>query len=879
MIISFTTLLLVLIPVSYVLVSSLTQAAGARTRTTALSVAEQWIETLNTQGPPNGSQGLPKVGIPISEGTQREAGVTYGVSALFNWATVNGTLDLCRSGVIPQVLNLTVTVSWNGGHSLNDSTIIDYPPASVPVDGFIGVQIEGDPSGATNPEPVDASGRTWGGPNGRVTDVLVTATPSGGGTAYTAYADNTGCAFMETPPGNYTVQVGPATATTAFVPPGSSSSTLTTTTTVITNQVSTPGPFLYDEGAYINLAYPDSSAVEGGVSCPGTATFQCLVTGQSPSGAASDGSTGVVAAASVFSGTRWSSVALPASAGVSRIESVACGDLCVGVGYGPGGRGAAVVDDPHQTSSWAASPLPAGVGELRQVRCPQADTCLALGTGAAGPVILGGHLSGGGVSWSVDPLPTGVGALSHLACAGGAACVAVGSGPAGPVVVDGPASGTVQTWSLASLPAGIGTLSQVTCQGTTACLAIGTAAGGAVVVAGPASATGGTWVADILPSGTASLAQLTCRSGACLAIGRTSAGPLLVAGSASPGTSTWVADTLPTGVADLRQITCSGGPDPGACLAIATMSSGDAIIAGPASAAAQTWVTDTVPSGVTLLTQISCAPGGPACAAVGGDPSSGHAVIVSGSAISTPQTFSSATFPAGDTPSYFSGVGCLSGDSAVCVAAGATPTGAVLLQHSGTGPGSTLWTASHPSGIPGLVAAGLPVSVSNSEPPSTSFVACAAGTCGGAIGPLFPFASGYSVGAGNCLAELGSASTPVATVPGTTTATAPTVTLPLGLLPVQVVNPSGQPVSGATVTVTVADPNLPQDAPCNGLVSTLGTTGPDGRVGLAVIFETYTLSVNGAAVATVRVTPTSIVVNPAGASYSQPLPMPVVVTS
>ena len=683
-------LLLVLVPVSYILANTITQSANAREKTTALGIAEQWVETLNNQGPPANAQGLPNVGNAISEGTQTASNVPYKVSAVFNWATVNGVLDLCTSGTVPQVLGLQVTVTWGPSNSVTDTTLIDYPPASVPTNGFIAVQLYGDPSGVGNPEPADVSGVSWGGPSGRVTKVPVTATLAG--TTYTTHPDTNGCAFMEVPPSPsgtpYTVQVGPETLTTAFAVQGSLANDVTSSAAVATDSVTALGPFLYDEGASVNVGYPSTTSTDNGVTCPDAGQIQCVVTGQSPS-SASTPNTGAVTTASILSGSTWSSTTLPGS--VSQIESTSCASsACIGVGFGPAGggyQGVAVVDSTSAPGTWSVSTLPAGVTNLTEITCPSSTICMAIGSGASGAVLLTAAIAGTSVTWSPD-----------------------------------------------TLPAGVASLSQITCSGTTACVAIGSTSSGAAVVAGTVSA----------------------------------------------GAQTFVADTLP------------------------------------------------------------------------------------------------------GNPAYLSGIGCFTtGGTTSCEAPGAAQTGALLLSDASVTSGVDSWTSGSTSGLSGMYMADLPISV-NSTDLASSFVACSAGSCGTSVGPLFPFAAGYSVGAGDCAAEVATASSLASTVPGASGSSAADVTLSLGLLPVEVTAANGAPQAGATVTATVADPNLPADAACNdGVAHALPPTGPDGLSRLAALYETYTItaSFGGTTVsATVQVTPTASIVNPTSATpVVIPLPQPVVI--
>ena len=75
-----------------------------------------------------------------------EGGVAYTASAVFNWTNSgNGNPDLCSSGSPPQAMDLTVTVSWSANNTITNTTVLNYPPPSVPAYGFLAVQIDGDP--------------------------------------------------------------------------------------------------------------------------------------------------------------------------------------------------------------------------------------------------------------------------------------------------------------------------------------------------------------------------------------------------------------------------------------------------------------------------------------------------------------------------------------------------------------------------------------------------------------------------------------------------------------------------------------------------------------------------------------------------------------
>src|SRR5580704_13989177 len=95
-ILAMVVLLTVLIPTGYLLTNVISQSASARERITALSVAEQWIETLNNQGPPSDTNNQPEVGSSITEASSVLSGITYHVAAEFDWTdSSGGTPDFC----------------------------------------------------------------------------------------------------------------------------------------------------------------------------------------------------------------------------------------------------------------------------------------------------------------------------------------------------------------------------------------------------------------------------------------------------------------------------------------------------------------------------------------------------------------------------------------------------------------------------------------------------------------------------------------------------------------------------------------------------------------------------------------------------------------
>ena len=703
-----------------------------------------------------------------------------------------------------------------------------------------------------------------------VTVTRTPATPTAGPTttlgSTVVYPGTNGCAFLERPPGNYQVKVGPAAIKTPFVQPGTVAyktavGYATGTLPVAVNKVSLAS-FVYDEGAYVNVTYPDTTATSGGVTCSRAAQV-CLATGEAPTGTAPDGLTGTAATVSVLSSSTWRSrLTSLGPDGIHGIESVSCtSTICLAVGYGGTTRGAAVTYNPTASANkWAASTLPAGVTNLQQVTCPGATTCLAIGSGATGPVVLVGTVSGQAVSWAVNALP-GVNGLREITCPSPTVCMVLGATGGSAVVLSGATTGS-WTWTPDALPHSISSLFQLTCPTSTSCEAIGSGVAPAAVVTGTFSSTW-SWATAGLPTTVTSLTDITCPSGtACIAVGSGTGSAAVATGSpAGPWTATTVG-----GATSLRAVTCTGATT---CLATGSASGTATIVGGGVS---HPWSMDTV-SGATSIGRIDC-PGTGVCVAAGGGP--GGAVILTGAASPTAETWTAGSVHGGAVPAFVAGIGCFtssaSGGGLVCAAAGGSPGGASLLASTTASAASSTWTTRAPATGAGVVAGGLATFVSSTALPSGGFVACgpsATDACAG-VGPLFPYTVGYAIGAGTCATDLNTASVHVKSVPGATVHRATTVTLPLGLAAVKVVNGLGQPVPGATVSATVSGVAPPHTS-CNGGSYSLGTTGGAGTVTAAVMYQAYVVTVTAHG----HVMTKSVVISPTGVSVtSSPLPAP-----
>jgi hypothetical protein len=325
------------------------------------------------------------------------------------------------------------------------------------------------------------------------------------------------------------------------------------------------------------------------------------------------------------------------------------------------------------------------------------------------------------------------------------------------------------------------------------------------------------------------------------------------------------------------------------CFALDTTSSSVGVLT---LASGTAWTAQALPGGAVSLTQLVC-PSTTACYAVG---TNGSVAIID---VLKAGTWSTATFTGttGGNPVYISGIDCTG--ATTCEAAGATETAGQVLDYANA---SVSFSGSGtPSGLTGMYLDNPPIMVSNSNlQPNSTIEMSAPTTANGPqvqVGPLFPFQSGYSIAAGYCASELTTASSTASTVPGallTTSPVAPTVILPMGILPIEAVNSNGAVLSGATITIADASctssaeltplssgsyPALsnPPNNPSNPTSYSMPTTGVDGLSRIAVIYGTYQVTVKSSggtqATTTVTVNPTSIVVG--ATTYYMPAFVPI----
>ncbi len=852
MVVAFAVLLAVLVPTALILDNAAGQASTARLRLTALSLAEQCIEKLGNTGPPF-TQGAPETGVAIQEDTNCvgstpvvESTVSYTLHAKFTWTTSEGNHpDLCTAGSVPSVLAVHVWVTWRHTHQVNDSTIIDFPPPGIPTDGFLAVQVNGDPPGSP---PPDASGIAW---STRVQDVPVTVTSK----TYTAilHPNSYGCVFQQVPPGSYTVSLAdPSSGGVPDTPSWTANADETTapkqSSLVVNVGLVTLATFQYDEGSFVTLSYPTSTATDGGVICPAVGVIRCVVLGQAPAHT-TDPSATPVAELSVWTTTGWT---VREPAGVAQAAAAACAGSarCVVVGDRRAGTGyeGASTSTATTSISFSSDAVPSGVTTLTKVICPSTAKCYATGTGSTGAVILSGAVGTSGVSWTLDALPSGVTRITGLSCPSAAICYATTS--VGQVL-----SLTGSAWSADTLPStptyAPSSLNAVSCTSTTTCYAVGTRKSSSLA-AEISLATGSAthWVTDAGPATLTSLTQLMCEASAsgatCEATGSRATGSTSYAAIASLSSPTvWQLDS-PTTAASIDIVTC---PSPSVCAAIGTATSGAPLLLWKTGAS--TFTAEPLPPGTAMLSALTC-PDVSHCFVAGSASTSTGAVaaLISGEAA----TWTLDTLPG--SPVAISSVAC---GGSVCEAPGASESSAVFLEGTPTG---TTWTAASPVGEAGLVATGVPVAVTNSglETVRPLEVAVPAHTATVTrIGPLFPFESGYTVAATTC----GPLTPAVLTtsVPGATAA----ATVPMGVLSLRVLNSRGNPDTGATVTASPSCVKAlsPPAGETNPTSYSLLSTGPLGLSQIALPYGTYKVTVAHTGHSwsgTVGVTPTALVV-------------------
>lgn len=899
--VAFSVLMIVILPLSYLLDTLVSQAASVRQHEAALEIADQWMEILSNSTPPtNATTGAVQTGMMaaptdpdgVVSPVQKVGGTTYSTQAEYNEQLATGDSDnLCSakvpSSANPGVIVVQVTVSWDkGSQNVTDATNLQYPQPGVQTDGFIAVQVS--TSGLDDQNGVTASSRVQAVP------VTITNTSVSPTTSQTLNPDSAGCVFDQVLPDNYSVALGQPAALSGKAPFPAYSGTPsfvnttntagnalpannTSTVTVSVTQESAVN-VTFDEGLNPTVSYASSTPIQDGVECPGTNALACVTTGTG---------SGTSAVATAGTSSTWTSGTV---SGATRITAVACTSAatptCVGVGNTASGSGSAVIvsGTGPLSSATVYSGLPTTIASLSQVVCPSTDGCYAIGTSTSGtPVLLAGSFVGAPIWQQITDSAQTFTTLTSIACAPSPwvvpTCELAGTfkkvtppattASAGILRLDGDpgALGTIlgtlatPTFTLDSVPTGLTGVGSISCPSATpapipttaTCEAIGTGdASGAtdpVILTASPSSTAGTassWTAEAdFPALSAkTLTGLSCTTNACMAIGTTTSGAAAWQADMTQSPHAWQQVVgLPSSVTSLTGVACGAatGTDLGDC---AMVGSGTATNSG------------------TLLS--SSLQG-----------TSGSGVWTTLNTVALPTALLSQV-------EYFTGIACeIPSAGSECAAVGATPSGPFVITSS-SGTGGT-WSASTPASLQGSEVSSIPVEIKS----TTSWSTQALNSSLAMTTTLYPQQSGYSIAAGDCSAEgsyvdtLGSvAATGVngtfSAVPGST----PTATVPLGILPLDVLSPTGVPVAGARVTLAATSyipPVLPATTPtaCTADSYTMPTTGPDGLSRTAVPFGLYTATItSGATTTTVQLmVGLSTVTTMIGATTTQyPLP-------
>ena len=791
-------LLLTMIPMGIFLANATTAAAQTRQRQVAVQLADSWVEILGNSQPPTRSDGSvwtdhtftnPAAPAGSQSPPSSFGGTNFTVTATYLEEAADDLSgsDLCTSGEPPSpshpaVIELLVTVYWDDlKQYVTDSTEINYPKPGLQTDGFLAINV-------TNNLQPDVNGATAA---SRLMAVPVTITQTSGSpvlnpSSFQVNADSNGCIFVQVPPGQYTVSVtqplpgsftGYSGAPAFVTPSGNTSETVSGQTVSVTAEQTVALQF-FDEGIVGDISYGGSSAVDSGVECPGAAAITCITTGTRNSGGSSAWGGGSSA---------WTTAKLST---VTRIKQVACttaaSATCVGVGFGP--AGGAILSTTTNFAATTPDTVPTGVTDISQVTCPSTDGCYALGTTAAGPALLAGYVGPGSDVWSiVTPGSPSFASMNSIACPTAATCELTYTstlGTPGVLRLDGDPAGLsgnptwVPTVTADVLPPTVTSIGTIACPNATDCEA--TAVGDfsspqdATVITGPIAASGATtWTGEsTFPTGATTVTGLTCTTTACIAIGTVPTTPAPIPPSTSPavwtgdltaGPHAWsLANNFPANFGAVTSVAC-GHP--------AASDTADCLVAGISAGA------------------------------------SGSGLLVDGSLTSNTWAWNFVSPPSGTAVQFYDDVACqspLSSTGSTCAAVGSTLTGSVVLASS-SGPGGT-WANVTPYSFPGGKVSGIPIETAPTG--TTAWTAQVAGVTHTNISVLpnvlYPQPGGYSVVAGDCPTE--GPNQPAASLPaGTLSALAGgtgSTTVPLGLLSLQLVGPTGAPVSGAAITLT-----------------------------------------------------------------------------
>jgi type II secretory pathway pseudopilin PulG len=722
-----------------------------------------------------------------------------------------------------------------------------------------------------------------------------------------------------------------ATDATATEPTGGAAS-LSFAATITVGQTDTLAALNFDEGTNVALQYPSATAVEDGVLCPGAGQIACVAAGENGAGADIEwmsSATGQWATAALPA-NKMTRIASLACAAATRCVGVGYGPAGYIVSSPTTSFAAPTVDTPTLPNGETVTQLTQVVCPSASA-CVAIGNGVVSGT--ARPIALSGAITTGGDTWSNVTLPAAVTSLSQVVCPSATTCVAIGSAGAAGVAVSGPPAGpwvagtdtdvggAVRTGPIVPKDLTLVSLTKVSCASSAACMAIGTGSTGLttgstvgpggtvgpVVLTGSVTGSASTWSIDnypttlVTPSGSvSSVSQVACPSTVqCMVsgIGTTGAttGAFMLTGSptftppALPASQnqTLTQDTLPpaggSAIAVVSQLAC---PSSTVCVATGTAGLNQAVLSGAlAGVGHDTWTAATAAGSVTGLTSLTC-PVATVCLIGGTSTSAGQpdGVLLSGSP-GPSATWPLISLPAAETGlPYFYGIGCTPVANATCTVVGAgTQSAAVASTTSGPAGQWIDHTSDAGLTLSGNVVTGVPIELATAGSPGIintvsarngywNAIAAGGSTNATAIGPIYPFTSGYTAFAGDCPLEQ-------PTAPGTVLAGGtpgltgpPAVTVPLGVLALQVVGVLAVPSSDTVYLQSTAS------SPCSPHRYVLQTPGADGLSRTEVPFGTYNLTMTSGVHTTTAI---AVTVNPGSdivAGTTTGLPTPVTVT-
>jgi Tfp pilus assembly protein PilV len=830
-------LLVTMIPMGIFLTSATSSAVATRQREAALQLADSWVEILANSDPPTyegtvnvvtgqGGGAAPVLPAGVQPPPSTLVGTNYSVSAQYSINTVAhvGQSGLCAAGTLPSakhpsVIVLTVDVAWYGGdkskHTVSDSTEINYPKPGIQTEGFLAVTVTN--SGVDQGPPV---GNNTASDRLQAIPVTITQTDASPPVTYTMYPDSSGCIFAQLPTGTYNVVTGQPVSLQplAFTgysgnPPfvntsGSTFDEVDGQTVTVTAETTVP-LIAIDEGIYTNVSYGGASAVDQGVECPDGANITCITTGSA--------STGVEAAWGNAT-SAWNSSTLSTATHVNQVAcTTAATAKCVGVGYGSGGG--AILATSSDFTSPSPDSVPTGITDITQVTCPSTDGCYAIGTTGTAGVLLAGKVVAGVDHWA-NVTPTGTfTSMNSIACPTASTCelgyTGASSAP-GIIRLDGDPAGLAPVVTPDTLAGTITSVGAIDCPSSNDCVAIANQSGSlgvSLITAAPPGSGSSVWGTETtFPTGATAISGLSCTSTTCVAVGTNTVGanivPAVWTGDLTPPTiHNWAQATTFPSVSAVTSVACGlpAANDAADCVIAATQGSSAQLIDGSLANGSWAWNGRT-PSGVSIQ--------------------------------------------------YFTGVSCenpASAASSTCAAVGSTGNGPIILATA-TGPAGT-WTNQTSSSLNGATVTGIPLTIQQAGQTNwttqVSYNKTPGANANKLPNVLYPQPGGYSIAAGDCSSEASSAPNAVFSAQPGGTATA---TVPLALLPIQLIGANGKPVSGAIVTLSAT-------APCSTDAYNLPVTDANGVTMTSVPYGTYTYTVTSGSVATAHPVTLNVGVN------------------